>query len=54
MKLRVHRFLPITEAEGPGKRACIWVQGCLIRCEGCAVPDTWSINGGFEISVKEL
>ena len=54
MKLQVHRFLPMTEVEGPGKRACIWVQGCSIHCAGCAVPETWPINGGFSISVEDI
>jgi anaerobic ribonucleoside-triphosphate reductase activating protein len=54
MLLRIHRFLPITNAEGPGKRACIWVQGCPIQCCGCAVPETWSFNGGRQIDVQEI
>ncbi|MGD6818477.1 4Fe-4S single cluster domain-containing protein [Metabacillus sp. 113a] len=54
MLLNLHRFLPLTEAEGPGKRACLWVQGCPIRCEGCGVPWTWSKDGGKETSVDEM
>lgn len=27
--------LPCTEAEGPGRRAALWVQGCNKRCRGC-------------------
>lgn len=27
--------LDCTEAEGPGKRAALWVQGCDKRCRGC-------------------
>jgi anaerobic ribonucleoside-triphosphate reductase activating protein len=30
MKLRIHRFISNTSVEGPGERACIWVQGCPI------------------------
>lgn len=54
MKLYIHRFLARTRAEGPGERACIWVQGCPIRCSGCAVPWTWSKTGGEEIEVEVL
>ena len=54
MKLIVHRFLPLTTVEGPGKRACLWVQGCSIRCQGCAVPWTWEQNKGEETTVEEL
>ena len=53
MKLRIHRFLPATRTEGPGVRACVWVQGCPIRCSGCAVPNTWP-EGGEEIDVQDL
>jgi anaerobic ribonucleoside-triphosphate reductase activating protein len=52
--VRLHRFLKSTAVEGPGVRACIWVQGCSIRCPGCAVPWTWHTDGGAEISVAEL
>ena len=54
MLLRVHRFLPLTKVEGPGRRACLWVQGCPIRCKGCAVPWTWSAAGGEEVEVADL
>lgn len=30
--------LPYTEAEGPGRRAALWVQGCNKRCRGCCNP----------------
>lgn len=30
--------LPCTEAEGPGRRAVLWVQGCDKRCRGCCNP----------------
>ncbi len=53
-QLRLHRFLPRTAAEGPGVRACIWVQGCSIGCPGCAVPHTWPRNGGELVDVDEL
>lgn len=30
--------LPCSEAEGPGRRAVLWVQGCNKRCHGCCNP----------------
>lgn len=54
MELMIHRYLPLTTVEGPGKRFCLWVQGCSIRCEGCGVPWTWSKKNGTSISVEEL
>ena len=53
-RLRIHRFVPFTRAEGPGERACLWVQGCPIRCAGCAVPWTWDAAAGEWTDVAEL
>ncbi|MDJ1114012.1 4Fe-4S single cluster domain-containing protein [Microbacterium dauci] len=44
--LRWARFVPATEAEGPGVRAAIWVQGCAVRCPGCFNPQLWAARGG--------
>ncbi len=52
--IQLHRFLPITTAEGPGRRACVWVQGCPIHCKGCGVPWTWNPKKGLIISVDEI
>jgi anaerobic ribonucleoside-triphosphate reductase activating protein len=54
VRLRIARFLPRTVAEGPGSRACVWVQGCSIRCRGCFNPHTWDPGGGREIAVDDL
>ncbi|MBP1906551.1 anaerobic ribonucleoside-triphosphate reductase activating protein [Paenibacillus turicensis] len=54
MQLNVHQYIPVTKVEGPGIRACIQVQGCPIRCNGCAVPFTWPENGGIARDVNEL
>lgn len=54
MELRLNAFLPRTEVEGPGVRAALWVQGCPIRCPGCAVPWTWPEEGGFVASVDDI
>ncbi|HHW39153.1 MAG TPA: radical SAM protein [Bacillales bacterium] len=54
MDLFIHRYLPVTTVEGPGKRFCIWVQGCSIRCEGCGVPWTWNKEKGRAISIEQL
>lgn len=36
--LNVASRLPFTEAEGPGRRAALWLQGCNKRCRGCCNP----------------
>ena len=45
-QLRILRFLPSTTAEGPGRRAALWVQGCSIRCPGCFNRHSWPERGG--------
>jgi len=52
--LRWSRFLAGTEAEGPGRRAAVWVQGCSVRCPGCFNPHLWADRGGLEDSPGEL
>ncbi|MCZ3366918.1 MULTISPECIES: 4Fe-4S single cluster domain-containing protein [Methanobacterium] len=54
MFIRIRRFLPETKVEGPGNRACIWVQGCSIQCSDCAVPESWPTSGGEKVKVEEL
>ena len=54
MQLRLHRFLPKTSVEGPGARACLWVQGCSIRCPGCFNLGTWGARGGQVVEVGYL
>lgn len=46
--------MPVTCAEGPGKRMAVWVQGCSRHCKGCFAKDTWDSNGGEEISLDEI
>ncbi|MFC9996854.1 4Fe-4S single cluster domain-containing protein [Nocardia sp. NPDC127526] len=46
-------MLTATEAEGPGRRTAIWVQGCTIRCRGCFNPHMWAAAGGTVVQVAE-
>ncbi len=46
MQLRVAQLVEDTEAEGPGRRFALWVQGCSIRCEGCCNPEMFGAAGG--------
>lgn len=54
MRIKVHHFLPRTRVEGPGFRACLWVQGCSLACPGCAVKSSWPKRGGTWKGVDEL
>lgn len=37
--INVGMVVPCTQAEGPGKRFALWVQGCPMRCPGCCNPE---------------
>lgn len=52
--LKLHAEMPISRANGPGKRYCIWVQGCLKNCPGCFNPETHAMDGGYLVDVNEL
>jgi anaerobic ribonucleoside-triphosphate reductase activating protein len=54
MDLRVAQFVSATEAEGPGLRCAIWLQGCPLRCPGCCNPEMLPFNGGEVRSVDTL
>jgi anaerobic ribonucleoside-triphosphate reductase activating protein len=39
MELRVAQTIADTDAEGPGRRFAVWVQGCTLGCPGCCNPE---------------
>ncbi len=52
--LPVARVVPVTEAEGPGRRFALWLQGCPLRCPGCCNPEMLPFSGGERRSVAGL
>ena len=46
MDLRVAQTVADTEAEGPGRRFAVWVQGCRLACPGCCNPEMFLSAGG--------
>jgi anaerobic ribonucleoside-triphosphate reductase activating protein len=45
-QLRVALVVTDTEAEGPGRRWALWVQGCSIRCAACCNPEMFDERRG--------
>src|SRR5882672_3696798 len=52
--LRVATIVDDTEAEGPGRRWALWVQGCPIRCPGCCNPEMFADDLGTVRSLDDL
>ena len=55
MQLRVAQTVVDTEAEGPGRRYAVWVQGCTLGCPGCCNPEMFAADrGGTFVEPSEL
>lgn len=47
MRLRLHAVEWASRANGPGRRAAIWFQGCTLACPECFNPQTHAASGGW-------
>lgn len=54
MELHVAQTIADTEAEGPGRRFALWVQGCPLRCPGCCNPQMLPFGRGDAVDVAAL
>jgi len=52
--MRIYKILKNTTVEGPGRRFCIWFQGCNKHCKGCFAKETWDFKAGEEYYVEKL
>ena len=52
--LSVAQVVECTQAEGPGRRFAVWVQGCPLRCVGCCNPEFLPQTGGEAVRVEDL
>lgn len=50
----VNSILKISEANGPGRRGVVWVQGCKRNCEGCFNKETQPYKGGKKMQVSSI
>jgi anaerobic ribonucleoside-triphosphate reductase activating protein len=53
-ELNVALIVPRTEAEGPGERFAVWVQGCPMRCPGCCNPEMLTSTERERVLASEL
>ncbi|MEM7066949.1 MAG: 4Fe-4S single cluster domain-containing protein [Cyanobacteria bacterium P01_B01_bin.77] len=52
--LNIMGYVNRSEVNGPGRRAVVWVQGCLRQCPGCFNPDSWSFENNQLVSIDDL
>jgi anaerobic ribonucleoside-triphosphate reductase activating protein len=53
-RIRLAAIVDVTEAEGPGSRFAVWVQGCAIRCAGCCNPQMFDPLDGIDVDPEEI
>lgn len=51
---RIHSIETSGMVDGPGIRFVVFMQGCLLRCQYCHNPDTWTIGKGELVTAQEL
>lgn len=54
MKMRVAAINESSYVDGPGRRAVLFLQGCLNECPGCQNRHLWALDGGVEMSTDEV
>src|SRR5262249_6281222 len=52
--LRVFRIYHNSVVEGLGRRSVLQTAGCLLHCVGCFAVETWPLDSGVELGVREV
>jgi anaerobic ribonucleoside-triphosphate reductase activating protein len=54
LSISIAQLVPVTEAEGPGRRFAIWFQGCPLRCTECCNPEMLPFSGGTQRELADV
>ena len=52
--LKIAGIIRESITDGPGIRFVVFSQGCPHHCEGCHNMETWSFEGGNEVSIDKI
>ncbi len=53
MDLYIDHICPATNTLGPGRRICLWVEGCSLRCSGCMTPELQKRREKSKVTVAD-
>lgn len=52
--IRIAGIEPESIVDGPGFRYTIFSQGCIHNCCECHNPETWDLDGGYAVPIKDI
>ena len=52
--MRIERVLSFIETLGPGRRLCIWTNGCPRHCPGCVSKRLQKVNKNKDVEIEEF